>query len=69
MDPAKLCQVLQRLGYSAKLHESTAPLHRFKRGVVHQYITVCLPGESRTFLPSSCSPSYTVHALSDDFFL
>lgn len=45
VDPTKLCQVLQRLGYSAKLHESTAPLHRFKRGVVHQYVAVCLPSE------------------------
>ena len=44
-DPATLCQLLQRLGYSAKLHESTSPLAKFKRGVRHQYITVCLPSE------------------------
>lgn len=44
VDCGALCSVLQRLGYSAKLHESTASLYTFKQGVRHQYITVCLPG-------------------------
>ena len=45
VDPAYLAAVLQRLGYSAKLHESSAALAKFKRGVRHQFITVPLPGE------------------------
>ena len=44
VDPAALCSVLQRLGYTAKLHESTASLFSFKQGVRHSYISVCLPG-------------------------
>lgn len=50
MDPANLAAVLQRLGYSAKLHESTASLYKFKQGVRHSYISVCLPDTSRTGL-------------------
>ncbi|KAL4430658.1 hypothetical protein ABPG75_005914 [Micractinium tetrahymenae] len=50
VDCAALCAVLQRLGYSAKLHESTASLYSFKQGVRHQYITVCLPDTSRAGL-------------------
>ncbi|KAI3433758.1 hypothetical protein D9Q98_003565 [Chlorella vulgaris] len=50
--PDALCAVLQRLGYSAKLHESSVPLHKFKNGVRHQYITVCLPNTGSTGLSS-----------------
>lgn len=45
VDPEALVAVLQRLGYSAKLHEATASVYNFKRGVHHQFLTVCLPGE------------------------
>ena len=44
VDPAALAAVLQRLGYSAKLQEATASLHKFKQGVRHQFVSVCLPG-------------------------
>jgi len=54
VDCAALCTLLQRLGYSAKLHESTTPLYRFKHGVRHQYITVCLPGACRSSWVELC---------------
>lgn len=44
VDCDALCAVLQRLGYSAKLHDSSSALHKFRRGVRHQFISVCLPG-------------------------
>ena len=47
VDPAALAAVLQRLGYSAKLQEATASLHKFKQGVRHQFVSVCLPGAKR----------------------
>lgn len=51
-EPAALVGVLQRLGYTAKLHQSTASLHSFKHGVRHQFITVCLPDNSSAGLAS-----------------
>ncbi|PRW58535.1 hypothetical protein C2E21_2841 [Chlorella sorokiniana] len=50
VDPAALAAVLQRLGYSAKLHDSACPLYKFKAGVRHQYISVCLPDAGCTGL-------------------
>ena len=47
VDPQRLVGVLRRLGYSVMLQNSTATLHKFKHGVRHQYLTVCLPGACR----------------------